>query len=73
MIHIDSFLVDVQLQFTDPDCFDLVAKCSTTVDTTERIVLTTTTTRDNKYFYIYDGDVILNYLKIYYPFVFSKP
>lgn len=30
-----------------PDCFDLVER-STTVDTTERIVLTTTTTTDNK-------------------------
>lgn len=29
-----------------PDCFDLVAKCTTTVDTTERIVLTTTTITD---------------------------
>lgn len=45
------FLVGIQLQFTDPDCFDLVER-STTVDTTERIVLTTTTTTDNKYFYI---------------------
>lgn len=34
------------MQFTDPDCFDLVAKCSTTVDTIERKVLTTTPTTD---------------------------
>lgn len=32
-----------------PDCFDLVER-STTVNTTERIVLTTTTTTDNKTF-----------------------
>lgn len=67
------------MQFTDPDCFDLVEKYSTTVDTTERKVFTTSPTTDKSRFIkiesaftLYDGDFVFNYQYRYYPFACSN-
>lgn len=65
------------MHFTDPDCFDLVKKISTTVlvDTTERKDLATTPTTDKtrlfqirSVFFLnrYDDDLVLSYYYEYY-------